>query len=61
MRVTSAKEIKDRLHAACCKCREVRETVEQQRVLRESMDAGHGPTEKTVNPGPSFSAVPNKG
>lgn len=61
MAIRSGKDIRDQLMGACCKCKQVRETVERQRVLREIVAGGEAKPAAEVTPSSSFSAVPNKG
>lgn len=59
MHVRSAKDIRDKLHETCCKCKQVREAVSVQRVLRDAVEAGDSRAPAQIHPASSFSALPN--
>lgn len=59
MSVMSGKEVRDRLHAACCKCKQVRERVETQRALQDAVESGPTQPPADVTPSASFTARPN--
>lgn len=59
MAIRSAKDIRDQLRETCCKCKQVRDAVSVQRVLRDAVEGGEGRAPAQIQPSSSFTALPN--
>lgn len=58
MAIRSAKDIREQLHDTCCKCKQVREKAQTQRVLRDAIEADSNRAPVQINPSTSFHAIP---